>query len=1576
MSLDAVTREQYSGILMKALGDYIAGSFVVPSGTPLISRNPARGGEVVLETQVSATRVQDACAAAAQAAPDWGRKSMEQRWEALLRFREALRERAGELADAIVAETGKLRSEARAEAGALVSRFDLVRTQAESGFISGPVPGHPHEHLRFHPLGVVGVIGPFNYPLHLCQAHVLPALLMGNTVVVKPSDITPLCGQRYAEAAHASGLPAGVLNIVQGTADSGRALVAHSEVRGICFTGSYAVGRMITEQALDRPELLLALEMGGKNTVVVLDDASVRQAAHEIVVGGYLTTGQRCTATDRVLVHRKVADRLVDAIRPMVDAVRFGDPEDPHSFAGPLATDASRERFERAIEAVRAAGADAIVAGGRDPDLAGAGYYVKPSLHRLPEGTHRVAGYTDSELFGPDIGLEVIDDDHQAIAIIAASPFGFANSVFTASSSRFDDFYKRTRSGILNRNRSTNKASPRLPFGGVGKSGNYRPAGSYALRNVVVPVAVQDNVLGAFDVHPMLAAHVPEPDLDELDARQTAEEIQEGKRSLLDTPRPARMSLPKGGRLPLSEQWLSRLYAGQRVVREKKPPIFDHLRSFGPWLVSIDERPMSVLDGMSQTATMTGGFAEDTVVRTFIEGGFGDSLLHTDDTTLGDSDAARSMADTLRRLVPGFPHVTFTNSGAEANEKAFALCRLNADDQNATKVMAFEGSFHGRTLLSLHATYNPVKREPFEIPGYQATFAPFPLWVTPGDEQPVAPAGFYAAVAAGDVLALQTRFGDASEDALLAAEVASLVTVSQNLSQGGYFACIIEPMQAEGGDRYATDRFFRALRLLTRHHRVPLIFDEVQSGFGLGGPFAWHTSFQLIDVRGQPDAPDVVTFAKRAQVGVVMSRFDDPERTAAHPASLIRGRLHAETISASRGAQRIENLVKPRLATLVQAFPHLVGAPRGRGYAFAFDLPTTAHLMAYLGQRFWRGAVVFGAGKRTARYRLSDAFLARDVELLFVTIRRSLSWLDAHPNAKPPTWEDMVPNATAPRERGAFRLREVTAVDEALSFLPAILDIERAIYEPARRTPESEIRAALEGPDAVLNIAESERGGEWHLCGFAIGTPLEQTGKVEGPDRDSMLGRENTLYSVSLTVAAGWQGMGLGRALKEAQLRVAAARKNDAGEPRFRYASSRNRVGHTASMAHLNRSFGAHTVCVMTGGQYNDPEGQAVYYRIPLGAMAPDAAITTSHTVSHTVDTAHRSGSWDVARGLSRPLFDAPESLRRAARAGLLYGPAVNKLTVMNYATTGVIRALEWIGALVPALPHMYLTSCRDECIDKSLRIVRWHRKQASVAIGLDGGYVGHTTAAARSISDPAVHAQGAGYFDWPRVPHPADVGVQATCTAIRAAVTAAGGADRVFAFVYEVVQERTGKVLSDAFLDTLSELRAELGIPLIAAEVASASYRNGTGPFAHSRVSLTPDILMWWSGGQTGYLHVSSSLFVSKPLQMVSTWDGDELSLVRHHHQLRALRRIDARAGIQAMDDAMGIARQQGFDASGLGAYRVIRAGERAQQLVDHLASRGVHVRQFTGGRLAIIPPMDQLEAACNALGRALEAL
>ncbi len=1524
----------------EARGDYVGGTFHGPTGEAFTSHDPAHEGRVVLETASDPARVAMACAAAAEAFGAWSARSLDERLAVLTRFRAAIEARAEGLSEAISLEMGKLRSEARGEVGALLGRFALVEAAIRSELAGGPVRGFENEVVRYRPHGVVAILGPFNFPLHLCHAHVLPALLLGNTVVVKPSEVTPLSGQRYAEALDAAGFPPGVVNVVQGGGAVGAALVADPHVHGLAFTGSWPTGRRILEAALDRPEMLLALEMGGKNMCVVREDADLRQAIHEVITSGYLTTGQRCTCADRVLVHARVADAFVDGLRGVLAGLRFGDPEDASSFAGPMATAKAKAGFLAAIDKARAAGAEPVVPGGaRD-----GGAFVAPSLHRLAHGVHAIAGYTDHELFGPDLCVETFDDDAEAIAALNGTPYGFAHAVFTQDLAAFAAYEEGVRTGILNRNRSTNKASPRLPFGGVKKSGNFRPAGAWAGRNLCYPLAQIHNPAGVYERHAQIEALLPDADLDALEAVHVAEESAEAKRTLFDAPRPLGLRFPKGGDLPESQAWFERFHAGDRyVLGEKKPPVFDHLRSVGPWMVSIDERPLSVIDAMSQTATLTAGFAPDAVVKAYVEGDFGDAVAASADTTLGDDPHALALADTLRARVPGLPTVSFVNGGAEANEKAYALCLANAKP-GAKRLLAFEGSFHGRTLLALYATYNPSKRVPFQIAGYEVDFVAPPTREVFADGEPIEPPGWTEVWGAGDVATARERWGD-SDDPQLADEVEALARVAAQLDEGGYFAVAIEPMQSEGGDRYLGARFHRALRLLTRHREVSLIVDEVQCGFGLSGPFLWHQRFGYVDAKGQPDVPDCLCFAKRAQVGVVMSRFEDPEPTNAFPASLARGRLHALGVDEA-DAKRVERLVRPRLEALHARWGHLIENPRAQGYAIAFELPDADTLNAFLNQRFWRGAVVFAAGSRTARYRLSTAFDEATIDLVFETMQRSLAWIEAHPRKKPPAWEDFEAPPREDRWTVPYRVR-VCDASEADALIPTLRAIEAKVYEPARRDTEAHLRKGFH-PEGVAVVAEVEEGASVRVIGSALATPLELVADVVGPDEDPMLGRGNTIYSIAVTVDPDFQGHGVGRALKLAQLEAARVMRRPDGSPRFLHASGRNRVPDASAMARLNDSLGAYTVRAIENAY--EGEGVARYYRQPLGAFVVDAAAAPPSRPAT-----------DLASGLARPLAAVPSSLAALRDAGALYGPTVNKITILNYLTPAIVRATEWVAALTPELPHAYLCSSRDETLDKSVRALRWHRKAADRVIAFEGAYVGHTTTAARSISDPATHRAGAPYFDWPRVPHPAD-GVEASMAALRDVIGDAP--DTIFGIYVEPVQERTGKVIPDAFWPALEALRAETGVPVVFVETASAYYRSGLGAFAYRGLPFTPNLMIWWTGGQLGFVHTDTKHRIAAPFTLVSTWDGDELSLIQMHHQLRAARHLDVAAASAALDDALA-----SVEARGLGLYRVIASGADA----DALAAKGVRVRRFANGMLGVAPALDTAVADAAALGAAL---
>jgi len=470
------------------LGNYIDGAFrPVTHGATFESVDPATRDTVVLRAQADLSAVESAANAARRAASTWRRGGLNTRVDALRKVQAKVSDHKERIAAAITAEMGKPLVEARIEAGSIAGKIEGVIGQLAHELPTAH-PGAPGEQ-RFHPLGVVGIIGPFNFPVHLLNTHVIPSLLVGNTIVAKPSEVTPLAGQRYAELFHDAGFPAGVLNVVHGLGPTGAAMVESRGIDGIIFTGSYETGRRIRQATFERPEKKVCLELGGKNPAVVLDDADLEQAVREIVLGALLTAGQRCTATSRVIVTPGIAEALQTRLVEAFSKVRPGDPKDEMTFMGPVATEASRQRFLASLGRLRDEGAEVLL----ESEALDGGAYVTPSLYRVM-GTEPSL---HNEHFGPHVDLEVATDEADAIARAAANPYGLSASLFSQRRSALEDFYDAVRVGVLNFNRSTNGASGLLPFGGTGMSGNWMPAGSGAPRLGTFPVAMLQAAYGA-----------------------------------------------------------------------------------------------------------------------------------------------------------------------------------------------------------------------------------------------------------------------------------------------------------------------------------------------------------------------------------------------------------------------------------------------------------------------------------------------------------------------------------------------------------------------------------------------------------------------------------------------------------------------------------------------------------------------------------------------------------------------------------------------------------------------------------------------------------------------------------------------------------------------------------------------------------------------------------------------------------------------------------------------------------------------------------------------------------------------
>ncbi len=473
---------------------YLDGRFVdvaAPDGE-LTVRSPADLDDLVGVHPWSLAHVDDAVAAARRAAPAWDDAGLDARVALVRKLRDAVAAHEDAVAHAITREMGKVLREGRAEAKAMVAKVDISIDEGLALTRDVSLDGGRLA-WRHRPHGVMAVIGPFNFPLHLAHGHIVPALLAGNTVVFKPSEVTPGCGELYARIADGVGFPPGVVNVVQGAGAAGARLATHPDVDGVLFTGSYGVGTEIIRANASRPGRMLALEMGGRNAAVVLDDAPFDKAVADVLLSAFSTAGQRCTCASRLIVAKGVAERFVAAVAERAARVKVGHPLDPGAFHGPLASPAAKARFER-FEAMADAEGTACVFDPVEPAVsfegrAVRGCYVAPRVRRVTNPS-RESPYQREEVFGPDLAVWVADDDDHALALANDTDYGLAAGVWTASEARFERLARGLRVGCVTWNAPTVGSSSRLPFGGLKNSGNHRPAGVFSSTYCAWPLAV------------------------------------------------------------------------------------------------------------------------------------------------------------------------------------------------------------------------------------------------------------------------------------------------------------------------------------------------------------------------------------------------------------------------------------------------------------------------------------------------------------------------------------------------------------------------------------------------------------------------------------------------------------------------------------------------------------------------------------------------------------------------------------------------------------------------------------------------------------------------------------------------------------------------------------------------------------------------------------------------------------------------------------------------------------------------------------------------------------------------------
>ncbi len=460
---------------------FINGQWRPGHGQALTSIDPATGEAVWQESTAAAADVAAAVSAAREAFPDWADRPRAERIEALRRYKAALEERRAPMAEAISRETGKALWETTAELGSMIGKVDVsIAAYDERTGVKETATAFGRAVLRHRPHGVMAVLGPFNFPGHLPNGHIVPALLAGDTVVFKPSEETPLTGQLMVEALEAADLPRGVVNLVQGGKEVGATLI-DQHIDGLLFTGSGAAGAFFRKHFADRPDVILALELGGNNPLVVWDATDAEAAAALVVQSSFITTGQRCSCARRLIVPEgHEGEAVIDAVVALADRLRIGAwnaADEP--FMGPLI---SARAADAARKAAAALGGTVIRQAGKVEGLSDA--FLTPGILDV---SHLET--PDEEIFAPIVQVRRAATFDGAIALANATRYGLSAGLISDDRARWELFQQRIRAGVVNWNRPTTGAAGTAPFGGLGASGNHRPSAYYAADYCAYPVA-------------------------------------------------------------------------------------------------------------------------------------------------------------------------------------------------------------------------------------------------------------------------------------------------------------------------------------------------------------------------------------------------------------------------------------------------------------------------------------------------------------------------------------------------------------------------------------------------------------------------------------------------------------------------------------------------------------------------------------------------------------------------------------------------------------------------------------------------------------------------------------------------------------------------------------------------------------------------------------------------------------------------------------------------------------------------------------------------------------------------------
>ena len=957
---------------------------------------------------------------------------------------------------------------------------------------------------------------------------------------------------------------------------------------------------------------------------------------------------------------------------------------------------------------------------------------------------------------------------------------------------------------------------------------------------------------------------------------------------------------------------LDSFYERNLIPAEKKPFLIDLQRSAGP--VMAVEDGGYILDVASQIASLGLGFNPSPM--------FGAAQLLESWTGRTDTDVAHQVRAAFERLLQqklAWPEMSLQlcQSGAEANELALGGSYASRVHADARKILAFKNSFHGRMMVALSATWNPAKREPFAFPGYDVAYVEYPA--LPDDDilGPAEPSDW----AAGWAQATRADFSEtlacwrqaSDNDGLLRAELDVLESVRQQLVSQEFFAILIEPMQCEGGDRYSSARFHVGLVNLASAFSVALIYDEIQTGFGLGGDFFWHKKFDLHDAVGDTLYPDYVVMAKKAQVGAVASHRPLPFQEQFNMTSLARGFIHASMIDQFQAEIfQMEAENRKRLSQLLAKYPDKLCRPRVSGISFAFDFCDESDLKRFIGLRFDFGLLYYPAGQSSARFRFSLAFRGDWIDQSWQAIDAALqaTFLGEIASDRPAQVlevDDVQANYDFHQQFLQGKLdrllakqrdshEEENAVVSIESFLRHALDAEAIphdelelvmldrsnypdyreaiwqmqlkVYEPLRQTPMEKFDQLI----AAINHLAFLLTCQGEVVAMAFAAPPANFPGERGVREDRYFDDPQTVYMLDLTVAPQHRGK-LGRIMKQTLCLLAQKRGLSAVQ-------GRNRDRLARGMWAINLSLGAINTRVLENDYLDDEDFRdCLVYRCGL-----DWKPTPIHLSDGPAFPLHES---DLDKTFLQEQLPA----------------LTNKLTLSNFVTRPFLEQLSDVFDLVPEpIRHGYSCSGISECVDKLTKSIWLQRQPRVTLLTINGHFFGSGSFLARSLS-----GVGEPFFPVKCLPRP-ELDLLRFEDQLRQQLET----DEILAMFVEPLGWETCQKLSLQTLALIRRICTETGTPLVYHESAGAAFRYDQRAFLPSGLpELTPDAGMLYLGGQMAICYLGTEWFVDTPLTMISTWDGDAFSLAQFHRVMTTIT-ADTDRYFQTMQRYQAVLEQQ----------------------------------------------------------------